>query len=182
MKIRVAPMMQAMEIMEPIIFGSSGPTKVATINCGTRKDTDAISVSGIMPFNAFTPPPTIMTMKNGDKNVSSACSPDASLATVSTRSVKPVTEQSVCVGTPTEPKQVGVELTTRQETTEATGFSPAPTIIDAGMATAVPKPAMPSMKLPKPQPISSARTRESEEMLPSICLILSIAPVSTVRL
>ncbi len=54
--------------------------------------------------------------------------------------------------------------------------------MDAGIATAVPKPAMPSMKLPKPQPIIRARTRLSWETPPSIRLICSIAPVFRVRL
>ena len=82
------------------------------------------------------------------------------------------------VGTPTLPKAVGVVLTISREMTVGIGSKPMPTMMAAGMATAVPKPAIPSMKQPKPQPMMMARTRLSTETLVSMALILSMAPVS----
>ncbi len=93
-----------------------------------------------------------------------------------------VTDASVTVGTPTEPNAVGVELTTRQAITESIGLTPIAANMDAGMATAVPNPAIPSMKLPNPHPIIRSNTLWSMETLASIFLINSIAPVSNVRL
>ena len=52
----------------------------------------------------------------------------------------------------------------------------------AGMATAVPKPAIPSIKPPKHQAMSSARMRRSAETEVIIRPMTSIAPVRTQRL
>jgi len=98
------------------------------------------------------------------------------------RTSSPVIEARVTVGTPTEPKAVGVELTTRQAITARIGSRPIPTSMDAGMATAVPNPAMPSIKFPNPQPIIRRRTLSSMETPASIFFIKSMAPVSIVRL
>ncbi len=92
------------------------------------------------------------------------------------------TDTRVTVGTPTEPKAVGVELTTRQPTTAPIGSSPIPASMEAGIATAVPNPAIPSIKLPKPQPIRRSSTRLSFETPANILLISSIAPVFKIRL
>ena len=62
------------------------------------------------------------------------------------------------------------------------GFMPMPASMLAGMAMAVPKPAMPSMKPPKHQPMSSTSTRLSAETPVSICLMTSMAPVFRDRL
>ena len=94
----------------------------------------------------------------------------------------PVILDMVFVGTPTEPKAVGVELMIRQETIERIGSNPRPTRMPAGIATAVPKPAIPSMKLPKPKAIRSIRMRRSVETPASMALIFSMAPVFSVRL
>ena len=93
-----------------------------------------------------------------------------------------VKQQGFTVGTPTEPNAVGVELTTKQAITERIGLIPIAANIDAGIATAVPNPAIPSMKLPNPHPIIRSNTLWSTETLASIFLINSIAPVSNVRL
>ena len=77
---------------------------------------------------------------------------------------------------------MGIELTTRQPTTTGRGSMPRAIRIPAGIATAVPNPAMPSMKWPKAHAIKRARTRWSVETLASIFLIFSIAPVSRLRL
>ena len=52
----------------------------------------------------------------------------------------------------------------------------------AGMAIAVPKPAIPSRNPPKHHPTSRMRRRLSAETPVSICLIMSIAPVFKERL
>ena len=121
-----------------------------------------------------------MTMKNGVRNIKRASitavfqdSADTSIFT---------TEESVTVGTPTEPKAVGVLLATRQANTTWIGSMPSATRIPAGIATAVPNPAMPSMKFPNPQPIKSRSTLWSMETPESMLLMRSIAPVSSVRL
>ena len=94
----------------------------------------------------------------------------------------PATETRVTVGTPTEPKAVGVEFTTRQPTTAPIGSTPIPASMEAGIATAVPNPAIPSIKFPNPQPIRRSNTRLSLETLANIFLISSIAPVFKIRL
>ena len=91
-------------------------------------------------------------------------------------------EARVVVGMPMEPNMVGVPLAIRQARMEMMGSTPRAIIMEAGMATAVPKPAMPSMKLPKHHTMSSVSTRRSDETEVSICLILSMAWVQTVRL
>ena len=62
------------------------------------------------------------------------------------------------------------------------GFMPMPASMLAGMATAVPKPAMPSRKPPKHQPMSRISTRWSLETLVSRRLMTSMAPVRRERL
>ena len=94
----------------------------------------------------------------------------------------PVTLDRVTVGMPTEPKAVGKALASIQLRQAATGSIPRPTKMPAGMAMAVPKPAMPSRKPPKHQPISRMSTRRSADTPVSIPLITSIAPVLRVRL
>lgn len=169
-----------MEQIEPIISGSSGPRSFAAANHGIKNDKDATSVVGIIPFSALIPRPQMQTIRNGEINVSTlwitATFPDKE------RRSTPVTDASVTVGTPTEPNAVGVELTTRHPITALNGSSPIPASMEAGIATAVPNPAIPSMKLPNPHPMISARTRLSFDTLASIFLICSISPVFIVRL
>ena len=61
--------MQIMEIIEPMMSGSSHPITCAAMNHGTVKEREAIKIIGNTLFNALNPFPTINTMKNGDKNV-----------------------------------------------------------------------------------------------------------------
>ena len=77
---------------------------------------------------------------------------------------------------------MGVEFAIRHATTELIGSSPIPASIEAGIATAVPNPAIPSIKLPNPHPIISIMILLSPEMPASIFFIKSIAPVLSVRL
>ena len=94
----------------------------------------------------------------------------------------PVRAAKVVVGMPIEPNVVGTELATRQAIIERRGLKPSATIIAAGIATAVPKPAMPSMKLPKPQAKRRAKMRLSSDTEASMDLMHSMAPVLTTRL
>ena len=94
----------------------------------------------------------------------------------------PVTLTNVVVGIPTEPKAVGKALASIHTRQDSTGSIPIPASIPAGMATAVPKPAIPSRNPPKHQPISRMMTRRSPDTLDSIRLITSIAPVRRDRL
>ena len=71
-------------------------------------------------------------------------------------------------------------LATRHMRTALSGSNPTPTRIAVGIATAVPKPAMPSMKLPNPQTMMSAWTRRSSVISASPARIVAIAPEATV--
>lgn len=81
-----------------------------------------------------------------------------------------------------EPKGVGVPLATRQTRQASSGGNPSPASIPAGIAMAVPNPAMPSMNPPKHQPIRITRMRLSLDTLVIIRLMTSILPVRRVRL
>ena len=83
---------------------------------------------------------------------------------------------------PMEPYGVGTPFASRQTSTAGIASNPRPASIPAGMATAVPKPAMPSMKPPKHQATSSASRRRSLEMDVIMCPITSMGPVFTHRL
>ena len=132
-----------------------------------------------MPLNALNPLPTIYTRKKGSmKKMSTSIL--AVFAEISTGE-SPVIAEMVAIGTPTDPKAVGIELTTRHPTTTGTGSIPSAIRIPAGIATAVPNPAIPSIKWPNPHAIKRASTRWSAETPASIFLIFSIAPVSSVR-
>ena len=140
----------------------------------------AARVMGRTPLRARGPPPTSMTMRMGQATTKSAtwrdCTPPRVMGSM------PVMVASVVVGMPMEPNMVGVPLAIRQATMAMMGLMPRPASMPAGMATAVPKPAMPSRKPPKHQPMSSVSTRLSELTEVSICLMTSMAPVCTVRL
>lgn len=95
---------------------------------------------------------------------------------------RPVNVANVEVGIPIEPKVVGTELATRQAKIDFSGWNPRPTIIAAGIATAVPKPAMPSMNAPKPHAKRMDKIRISGLTEVNIVLMVSMAFVSTTRL
>ena len=132
------------QMTEPMISGSCGPMNFAVKNSGMVKETAAASVIPNTPFRAFSPPPKIAIITKGDstkrRNSIVATLPERGSAST------PETALRVMVGTPTEPNAVGMEFTTRHATMVRTGSKPSATRIPAGMATAVPKPAMPSMK------------------------------------
>ena len=88
---------------------------------------------------------------------------------------KPVKDANVVVGIAIEPNVVGTEFATKQAKIDFNGSKPTATIIAAGIATAVPKPAIPSIKLPKPQANNNAKIRISLVTEDNIILIVSIA-------
>lgn len=80
-------------------------------------------------------------------------------------------------GTPTAPKAVGTLLAMRLTSAEKTGLNPRLMRIAAGMATAVPNPAIPSSSPPNPQVMSSTWMHLLEEMDENWALSTSIFPV-----
>ena len=100
----------------------------------------------------------------------------------SASSESPVTLASVTVGTPTLPNAVGAAFTIRRAKTVGRASKPIATRIPAGIATAVPNPAIPSMKKPKPNPMIRARIRLSSETPDSIFFIVFMPPVFKDRL
>lgn len=132
------------------------------------------------PLRAFSDPPTMATMMNGQR-ILSGKSCKLMYVDSCTGSI-PVKLAKVLAGIPMEPYVVGTELATRQTRMALIGSKPMATNIEAGIAIAVPKPAMPSMKAPKPQPMSRARTRRSLLTVVNMCLTMSMLLVYSVRL
>ena len=174
------PNVAASEQTAPTTSGRSGPMKRAASASGMANEAAATRVIGRTPRSAFVPPPTSITMRIGHTirkgNAMSACVNASAMAS------RLVMLASVAVGMPIEPNIVGKPLAMRHERIDVTGSRPSATSMLAGMATAVPKPAMPSRKLPKHQAMSSTRMRRSADTEHSMRLIVSMAPVCTVRL
>ena len=85
---------------------------------------------------------------------------------------------SVVAGSPTAPKPTATVLAIRQMTAENMGLNPSPMRMAAGMATAVPKPAMPSSTPPRPH-VSSSTSRPLSDVIWMNCvLMVSISFVS----
>ncbi len=95
---------------------------------------------------------------------------------------KPTRLAKVTVGIPMLPNGVGTPFAIKQTKQENKAGNPNPTSIPAGIAIAVPKPAIPSMNPPKHQATNRTRSRLSLVTEVIICLINSIAPVLTVKL
>ena len=89
---------------------------------------------------------------------------------------RPAVCARVMTGRPTAPKAVGVVLATKQITAASMGLMPKVIRIEAGMATAVPKPAIASRNPPKPQAISNTKIRLSVVRLQSMSWIFCMAP------
>ena len=159
-------------IIDGTITANSGPTVEDIIYSGTKRANPDKSVTPKTPFNALTEPPTTMTTKKGHK-ISSIPSCNVIFVAKPT-GFKSVKLAKVVVGIPMEPKVVGTVLAIRQARMDRNGLYPKPTIMLAGIATAVPKPAIPSMKAPNPHAINRARIRLSLLTVVSICLITSI--------
>ena len=86
--------------------------------------------------------------------------------------------QSVVTGTPTAPNATATVLAMSATRAENIGLKPSPMSIAAGIATAVPKPAIPSSRPPKPHTMSNTTMPLSSEMLVNCALITSISFVS----
>ena len=93
----------------------------------------------------------------------------------------PSFETIVVTGSPTVPNAVGVEFAIRHIKAAFNGLNPNETIIAAGIATAVPYPAIPSINPPNPQARTNACALLSVVIFPSIFLTVSIFPVFTDR-
>ena len=119
----------------------------------------------------------IWTMINGIIHVNSNSNNDVNNAVWV--GFRPNFETIVVTGSPTVPNAVGVELAIRQINAAFNGLNPSETIIAAGIATAVPYPAIPSINPPNPQASINACALLSDEMFPSIFLTVSIFPVFT---
>ena len=132
------------------------------------------------PLMALIPPPMQMTIRNGAMR--SGIKDTIETFVARTPASKPVTAAMVVVGIPMDPKDGATALEIKQATMVLIGGYPRATSIAAGIATAVPKPAMPSMNVPKPQAMSRNTTRLSSLTVVSICLMTSRLPVATVNL
>ena len=168
------------ETTEATTMGRSAPATAAVAISGMAMERPESRVSGTMPRMPLGPLPTSMTMRKGVAMTKGA----ACRAWVRARLVasRPVMEASVVVGMPMEPNMVGTPLARRHTSTAFMGSKPRAIIMEVGMATAVPKPAMPSRKPPKHQPMRSASTRWWELTEVSMTLMVSMAPVWTVTL
>ena len=89
----------------------------------------------------------------------------------------PVSWDSTMTGTPTAPNAVATLLAMRLTTAENIGLNPRLMRMAAGMATAVPNPAIPSSNPPNPHVMSSTCTLLSVEMAENCRFNTSIFPV-----
>ena len=86
----------------------------------------------------------------------------------------PVSCASTITGTPTAPKAVGTLLAIKLTNAENTGRNPRLIKIAAGIATAVPNPAIPSNNPPNPHVINNTCTLLSVEIEENCCFNTSI--------
>ena len=87
--------------------------------------------------------------------------------------------QSVVTGTPTAPNPVATVLPMSDTKAENIGLNPNPMRMAAGIATAVPNPAIPSSNPPKPQTSISTSNPLSSVIEVNCFLITSICLLST---
>ena len=125
----------------------------------------------------------IIKMRNGVmKNINESCKiiKVATSQSISGDAVPSATWlASVVAGNPTAPKPTATVFATRQITAENIGLKPSPIRMAAGMATAVPKPAIPSSTPPKPHVNRSTSSPLSEVSCMNCVLMVSISFVST---
>ena len=84
----------------------------------------------------------------------------------------------VVAGRPTAPKPTATVFAIKQMTAENIGLKPSPISIAAGIATAVPKPAIPSNTPPRPHVSNNTNRPLSEVIWINCVLIVSISFVS----
>ena len=161
-----------MMMMDETMTGSSAPIVMEMNSSG---------IARARPESRVTiPPPMQMTIRNGAMR--SGIKDTIETFVARTPASKPVTAAMVVVGIPMDPKDGATALEIKQAMMVLIGGYPRATSIAAGIATAVPKPAMPSMNVPKPQAMSRNTTRLSSLTVVSICLMTSRLPVATVNL
>ena len=86
---------------------------------------------------------------------------------------------SVVTGTPTAPNPVGTLLAISDTKALNPGLNPKPIRMAAGIATAVPNPAIPSNRPPKPHTSRSTMTPRSFVSEVNCFLMTSISPLSS---
>ena len=165
----------------PRIAGVSGPIKWAQQNC-TTMEKEPTKRAMVRFFTIFVRS-VIIKMRNGVmKNISESCNIIKVATSHSSSGVAtPLAATwlaSVVAGRPTAPKPTATVLATRQMTAENIGLKPSPMRIAAGMATAVPKPAIPSSTPPRPHVSSSTSRPLSEVIWMNWVLMVSISFVS----
>ena len=170
-----------MAATEPRMAGVSGPMKWAQQNC-TMMEKAPTKRAMVMFFTIFVRS-VIMRMRNGViKNINESCNIIKVATSHSSSGVAtPLAATwlaSVVAGSPTAPKPTATVLATRQMTAENMGLNPRPIRMAAGMATAVPKPAMPSSTPPSPHVNSNTSSPLSEVIWMNCVLMVSISFVS----
>ena len=146
--------MTAAEVNDAAIAGNSGPIYWETRNCTSPKLAPADRVTSHTPRNPANPPVTVYTTNSGTRKTNGvSCTPMSNESAGSGRSV---IFAKVVTGMPITPKATATVLAIRQITAARNGSNPNAIRRAAGTATAVPNPAIASMKLPNPQAMINA--------------------------
>ena len=150
----------------PRMAGVSGPMKWAQQNCTIMENVPTNSAREIF-FQIFLRS-VIIRMRNGVmKNISDSCTmiKVATSQSISGEAVPAATWLArVVAGRPTAPKPTATVLAIKQITAENMGLKPKLINMAAGMATAVPKPAIPSSTPPRPH-VSKSTSRPLSEVI-----------------
>ena len=161
--------------MLPMIAGDSAPIYRAATYWLPKDTAPTSSARNRFLGNDFIFGSVRKSSTNGIRNISTeSCSTTFVLSTCTSRLVSLA---STSTGVPMAPKAVATLLAIKLTVAEKMGLNPRLIRIAAGMATAVPKPAMASSNPPKPQVRSSTWILLSVEMEENCCLIISIFSV-----
>ena len=165
----------------PRMAGVSGPMKWAQQNCTTMEN-EPTNKAMVMFFTIFVRSVIIRMRKGVIKNISESCNMIKVATSQSSSGVAtPLAATwfaSVVAGSPTAPNPTATVFATRQMTAENIGLKPRPIRMAAGMATAVPKPAMPSSTPPSPHVNNSTNRPLSDVIWINCVLMVSISFVS----
>ena len=147
-------MMATIAATLPKMAGVSAPKYLATIYCTPTLMAPTQRESRMFFNNAFllwSVNIKIMNgrMKNNGESCSTALAAMSQMASCET-SLPKASLQSVMTGTPTAPKPVATVLAINDTKALNIGLKPKEIRMAAGIATAVPKPAIPSSRPPKP--------------------------------
>ena len=175
-------MIARMAAIEPMMAGVSAPKNVAHASC-TASDTPPTHTARHRFFIHALRSVSTRIMKGMRMNSGASCNTvnvDTSQS-VCDEATPPgeISLQSVITGTPTAPNPVATVLPSRATRAENIGLKPRPISMAAGIATAVPNPAMPSRRPPKPHTIISTSTPRSSVNDENWLLITSMAFDST---